>query len=186
MKIGSTFSALMMVNLGMKGGNAGLGGNPEDIDRTVLNVLELTREGGKEKLDKWTKAVLVTFPLVEEAIARLLPSLAASYFISPKGKVWEIGIPSSLAFALYHNVVDSTVTETRGIQLTENKKFSTEWMPVPQFILGVYAWYLQMQYGFHAAVIFHSAWNIPTALKHGAGYLNVKMMLDQAERRRAY
>lgn len=83
-------------------------------------------------------------PVSEEAVFRLGGSLAATH-VSGRGMQWGFGIPIAGIFALAHNVTPTS--------------FDTEHLPVPQFLGGVFLWYLMRTYGITHAVTGHAAYN---------------------------
>lgn len=107
---------------------------------------EITEKLAKLDYDAFVEMV-VKGPLVEEVLFRLLPSK----FLTENGKVdWETGVPLAGAFAAMHNVV---------LQDDGTRKFSTESIPIQQFISGLLYWYLMRKKGFSHAFLGHAAHN---------------------------
>jgi len=108
----------------------------ELIDYLKAKPIELIIEGG------------VLLPVVEEAIFRALPSS----LIDNKNKShrWDIGIPTSLIFALAHNI---------GVDEFEELEFKKS-VPIAQFMGGLFYWYLMREKGYSHAVLAHSMNNI--------------------------
>ncbi len=131
--IGEILSELTMRALGIQRGHRE---DPEDLVRL------LTEERWKAIL-----AMVVVGPFFEEASFRLFPSLV----IGKKGKRWEVGVPISVIFALAHNLQKDKVSG--GI------KFNKEFIPLPQFLAGIYYWYLVRERGFSHAVLAHATNN---------------------------
>ena len=127
---GEILSELTMRALGIQ---RGYREDPEDLTRL------LTEERWKTIL-----AMVVVNPLFEEASFRLFPSLV----IGKKGKRWEVGVPISVIFALAHNLQKDKVSG--GI------KFNKEFVPLPQFLAGIYYWYLIRERGFSHAFLAHA------------------------------
>lgn len=77
----------------------------------------------------------------EELLFRLGPSLLTNLFGATKGGVfWEVGVPIQYLFAVIHGTSDK-----------EGKRY----IPAPQFILGLFYWYLQRKKGVHHNVLSH-------------------------------
>ncbi len=87
-------------------------------------------------------------PLFEEFQFRLIPSFILSK-IAGNGTHWEVGVPVSTAFALYHNVAKDEYGDTKF-----HKK-----IPLPQFTAGLYFWKAMRERGFLHAVTSHATMN---------------------------
>ena len=92
-------------------------------------------------------------PIIEEALLRALPS----GFIDKNDKRtrWEIGIPTSLLFALFHNLKRENSGELQFVKS----------VPIGQFMEGLFYWYLMREKGFSHATMAHSINNaIPMSI----------------------
>jgi len=90
-------------------------------------------------------------PCFEELVFRVAPSL----LVSGEGAAWQVGIPLSIAHAATHNLVPNQVNTKRAIALSSNTKFSLDYVPLPQFILGAFCWYTARRYGELAPLVAH-------------------------------
>ena len=90
-------------------------------------------------------------PIIEESLFRIVPNL----FVSHHGMQWQVGLPTSLAFAAMHNVVPTDRATSRAIPISESMKLSLDLVPLPQFILGAYCWYVMRKYGSLAPMVAH-------------------------------
>ncbi|MEK7509293.1 MAG: CPBP family intramembrane glutamic endopeptidase [Patescibacteria group bacterium] len=87
-----------------------------------------------------TLAVIIA-PTVEEIGFRLLPSLVVDRALgSDAGVLWEVGVPTSILFAQAHTKEGGRI----------------ETLPLPQFIAGMFCWYLQRERGFSHALTAHA------------------------------
>lgn len=84
-------------------------------------------------------------PAVEEALFRALPSRGL-IDKNDKRQRWDIGIPTSLLFALAHNFREE---ESGELQFVKS-------VPVSQFMGGLFWWYLMRVKGYSHAAIAHS------------------------------
>lgn len=97
-----------------------------------------------------------TGPFVEEILTRLIPSALIDANTTNNDKYqWGVGIPTAVLFALMHNVSDV------GGQKETKLKFTSlnEFIPVPQFISGIFYWYMMREKGFNHAVLAHATQN---------------------------
>lgn len=95
----------------------------------------------------------VFVPVIEEALFRGLPS--AFIDTNDTRRRWEIGIPTSLLFALVHNV---SKEESGKLQFIKS-------VPINQFMGGLFYWYLMREKGYSHAVFAHSMNNaIPLSI----------------------
>ena len=101
----------------------------------------------------------VLAPVIEEALFRALPSA----FIDENDKQhrWDIGIPTSLLFALVHNFKKEESGELRFLKV----------VPINQFMGGLFYWYLMREKGYSHATMAHSMNN---AIPLSIGILLVK------------
>jgi len=126
-------------------------------------IAALGIQAGTTRMDKKTVEEIMSYPLhklillggvmhpiFEEALFRGLPSLLISDH--PKEDLWEIGIPISAIFALAHNIKRDDVTK--------NITFSTERIPIYQFVSGLFYWKMMRERGFLHAVAAHGTSNI--------------------------
>ncbi|MEK7074446.1 MAG: CPBP family glutamic-type intramembrane protease [Patescibacteria group bacterium] len=112
--------------------------------------------------DKPISSLFVTgvlAPVIEEAFLRALPSA----FIDENDKKhrWDIGIPTSLLFALTHNFKKEESGELRFLKV----------VPINQFMGGLFYWYLMREKGYSHATMAHS---INNAIKICIGMLLVR------------
>jgi membrane protease YdiL (CAAX protease family) len=92
-------------------------------------------------------SLMVDAPVSEEAIFRLVPSATANA-LGLKGNIWEVGAGTSAAFASTHGFKNKDGDIT---------------LPIPQFTLGMFTWWLQRNRGYTHAVLAHSINNsLPT------------------------
>ncbi|QQR92257.1 MAG: CPBP family intramembrane metalloprotease [Candidatus Iainarchaeum archaeon] len=109
-----------------------------------LRDYDMTRRKG----GKWLLASVVGAPMWEEIFFRAFPSKLLNQYMPGKTKetVWEAGIPISMIFAVAHipNVP---------------KKFQGKFMPISQFMMGCYYWYVMRQRGLLPAMASHSEAN---------------------------
>lgn len=92
----------------------------------------------------------VIAPLWEEGFFRQLPSWLLNT-IGVQGTAWEVGVSTSVLFALTHNFTFD--------EKTKKVDFSTNKLPVGQFIYGNYLWKAMRERGFSHALLAHSAIN---------------------------
>lgn len=92
-------------------------------------------------------------PIIEEALFRALP--ASFIDKNDKRNRWEIGIPTSLLFALAHNFKKE---ESGELQFAKS-------VPTSQFMGGLFYWYLMREKGYSHATMAHSMNNaIPVSI----------------------
>ena len=92
-------------------------------------------------------------PIIEEALFRALP--AGFIDKNDKRSRWEIGIPTSLLFALAHNFKEE---ESGELQFAKS-------IPISQFMGGLFYWYLMREKGYSHATMAHSMNNaIPMSI----------------------
>lgn len=107
--------------------------------------------------DKPIKGLLevgILGPVVEEALFRALPSRGLINKKDARHR-WDIGIPTSLLFALGHNLKIEESGELRFIKS----------VPVSAFMGGLFYWYLMREKGYSHAAIAHSMNNtIPMSI----------------------
>lgn len=92
-------------------------------------------------------------PAIEEALFRALPD----GFIdkNDRRRRWDIGIPTSILFALSHNLKREDSGELRFV----------ESVPISQFMGGLFYWYLMRERGYSHAIFAHSMHNaIPLSI----------------------
>ncbi len=86
-------------------------------------------------------------PVIEEAIFRLVP---AALFTQPGKMSWGVGLASNSLFGAIHNF---------GLDDDGNLTFAYKSLPILQFLLGAYCWYLMKARGFTHAAAAHVAYN---------------------------
>jgi len=90
-------------------------------------------------------------PLFEEAVYRLLPSALFCEERSPDIKLhWVTGLSANAVFAMFHNFSTRQPGEFT---------FAVDSLPLEQFILGTYCWYVQRRGGFIHAAGAHMLYN---------------------------
>jgi len=90
-------------------------------------------------------------PLFEEALYRLLPSSLFSEEQSPDIKLhWATGLTANAVFSMIHNFSSRKPGE---FTLTVDS------LPLEQFLLGTYCWYVQRRGGFMHAAGAHMLYN---------------------------
>lgn len=90
-------------------------------------------------------------PIAEEVMFRVIPSVC----LRRQGAHWQVGIPTALAYAAAHNLVSSNAETRRAISLGTNAKLSLDYVPLNQFMLGAFFWYLARTHGELAPVLAH-------------------------------
>lgn len=178
---GNVFYTVALGKLGLKVGNAsiveGLSKeyDSEEFQRVLRNTLE---EGPTGNALERYKEIVFRKPFVEECLFRYLPRAC----FRGSGMNWKIGIPSSVLFALAHNIVPPELPGVR-IPFTEKYKVNLTWIPVPQFIMGCFFWHAMKEHGWLAPLVSHSLANQPlglSALMKG-GALQVKLFEEIKE-----
>lgn len=99
-------------------------------------------------------------PAGEELIFRILPS----WLLRKEGMQWQVGIPMSLAFAAAHNLMDVKHKTQSAVPLSDGVKLSLDTIPLPQFLLGAFCWYVMRKYGDLAPILAHALNNQAAAL----------------------
>lgn len=102
----------------------------------------------------------VAGPIMEEVLFRIIPG----HLLFGEGMQWSVGIPANLAFAAIHNVIAEGEVSTRSVQLSDRVKLSLDLVPLPQFMLGAYCWYVMKRYGDWAPLVAHAINNQGLAL----------------------
>lgn len=90
-------------------------------------------------------------PISEELLFRVIPSLC----LRKEGAHWQVGIPTTLAYAAVHNIVPANAPTERAISLGPHSKISLDYVPLTQFMLGAFCWYLARTQGELAPVLAH-------------------------------
>ncbi len=86
----------------------------------------------------------------EEALFRGLPQTALNQ-LKVRGNIWKVGIPTSVLFALMHNI--------KREKLAKEYHFSTDFIPLPQFVGGLFYWKMMRERGFPHAIVAHGTQN---------------------------
>ena len=87
-------------------------------------------------------------PIMEEAVYRQIPSLIVDLTTNnAKGDFWQVGVPMAAIFAARHNLK------------LETMQFNIEKIPLPQFVGGLFYWYLMRERGFAHASLAHITHN---------------------------
>lgn len=94
---------------------------------------------------------VVSAPPVEEALCRLLPDVLLRLRDPSSSTRWDVGFPTSLAFAYAHNFRDDKVPGKR--------EFIIDKFPLSAFQGGLFLWWTQRQRGFLHAVTAHATCN---------------------------
>lgn len=92
-------------------------------------------------------------PAAEESFFRIIPGLLVR---QQDGMQWGVGIPSSIAFAAIHNLIRRGECAERELNLGSGVRLSLDVVPLPQFLLGAYCWYVMRRYGDLAPVVAHA------------------------------
>lgn len=103
--------------------------------------------------------ISVVGPAIEEALFRVIPSVCTDFISGGKtiGKsAWAVGIPVSAMFALAHNL---TSNPAHAIELGNGLYLSTNFVPLPQLLLGAYLWHNMRQQGMRSPFFAHSLVN---------------------------
>lgn len=88
-------------------------------------------------------------PVLEETLFRALPNFL--FWECSKNDNWQLGLPVSILFALYHNI---TTDKLNGrLTIAKNK------IPLYQFINGLFFWKMIRERGFPHAVAAHGTIN---------------------------
>ena len=91
-------------------------------------------------------------PVSEEVLFRLIPHA----FLHRDEMGWEVGLPFNIAFAGIHNLVDIRQETKRSVELSDTLKLSLDTVPLSQFMLGAFCWYVMRRYGELAPILAHS------------------------------
>ena len=121
----------------------------ETIGLPITRESEKTKQQVREKPAQTFVNTVAIAPPIEEALCRLLPSLLIND--ASKSNRWEVGIPTSLAFAYLHNFQDN---EKPG-----KYKFILDKFPLSQFLAGGYFWRTIRQRDYKHAVVAHATVN---------------------------
>jgi membrane protease YdiL (CAAX protease family) len=133
-----TFQVALIFALKMIGVNAGHAG-----------ITEVTKRFKKEPI-KCAWSVLVMAPFMEEAAFRMLPSVHLDQFTPDV--CWSLGAAIAAVFAVCHGL-------RRG----------GKWeLPVPQFVSGLFYWWVMRTHGIVPAIALHAMTN---SLATGALFL---------------
>lgn len=123
----------------------------------VSEQVELWRQ--QDFLDKvfFTVRGVVVGPELEERVLRGIPSSIVGKGIGSREKRWDVGIPTSLLFALGHNLnIDFKELKVDFIPLKE-------FIPLTHFVSGVFYWYLMRERNLDHAVLAHRIHNAEAA-----------------------
>lgn len=133
----------------IKGVQAGSNGKPGDKEAIKLgNPLadDLIEKLVQDPVMMTTFAVVVA-PMLEEISYRLAPSLLIDFTLGKNaGTVWEIGVPIAALF-------------TGGHRKNPDGTLADDYIPLPQFMLGLFFWHLMRSRGFSHAVAGHAMVN---------------------------
>lgn len=111
----------------------------------------LLREVEKNALIQLT-ASWVAAPLAEELIFRAFPK---NQWAQGQDMRWDVGITTSLLFALHHNITGSLTPPRIGIDLSRIHALA--------FPVGLFCWLKVKRGGYYHAVATHSGHNVGTA-----------------------
>ena len=174
-QVGSMCFSSALVSLGIRTGNASSAGSlfrkPRggEFDAFLEKMLD-DPEGAGIRI---YHVLCVRAPIIEEALFRIIPS----YLSGGAGKRWDVGIPTSALFALLHNLT-ARETPGLGIPLGAERKLALTWVPLPQFMMGCYFWYLMREHGALAALLTHSGANHLSGLPMLMGGRGLRLKLD--------
>lgn len=122
------------------------------INRTRFTPRELEElrhaDMSRRKGVNWILASLIGAPMWEEIFFRAFPSkLLDKYFPGTKKEtLMQVGVPISAIFAMVH------ITNVPP-------KFRGKFIPVSQFMMGCYFWYVMRKRGAMPAIMSHSEMN---------------------------
>ena len=167
--LGNMCMAVLAHSVGIKSGNSTMIKNNalrsdfrEWNAEQVQSMLKAFNQDPKKASAKMVALMAVKAPVLEESLFRYLPSLLAG----TEGKRWDVGIASSIMFGFVHNISKGDPT---GIKLPFNRTFTTDVLPLPQIIIGLFYWHLMREYGLSAAILAHSTNNLLPAMTTGIG-----------------
>lgn len=121
----------------------------ETIGLPITRRSEKNKQQIREKPAQALVEAVAIAPPIEEAICRLVPNLLLND--NSSSNRWEVGIPTSLAFAYLHNFQDN---EKPG-----KYKFISDKFPLSQFLAGGYFWRTIRQRDYKHAVVAHATVN---------------------------
>lgn len=110
-------------------------------EEPILKALE------ENKSKTIINATLIT-PLFEELGFRLWFN---AFLPNDNKNYWELGIPVSIFFAYLHNFKDTQYDDI---------EFDSQYIPIPQFIMGCLFWYLIRQRGINHSILSHVQNNV--------------------------
>jgi hypothetical protein len=134
---------ISLLNAPLKSGNASVGTTRTvscDNYRLVMDLIE---------------SVLI-MPVIEEVIFRLVPLVFMRLVLKQK-KSLILNVISSAVFAFCHNF-------TWNISNILASRYHSGWIPLPQFICGLFLWHIARKYGVIWAIASHGAINLVLTL----------------------
>ncbi len=104
---------------------------------------------------------VVIFPVMEEAIFRGLPSLLMRLTTKPETRarlvLWLLfGLASSLLFASLHGL--------KQIGAPTHESFVFQTLPVPQLLMGLWAWRVATLRGLRYSMLLHATFNFSSLI----------------------
>lgn len=104
---------------------------------------------------------VIVFPVMEEAIFRGLPNLVMRLSTRPETRLrfvlWLLfGLASSLLFAALHGM--------RQIGVPPHARFAFQTLPVPQLLMGLWAWRVATLRGLRYSMLLHATFNFSSLI----------------------
>lgn len=123
---------------------------------TIDDLRENIKEQSKiQKIFEMVVDGVIIAPYIEEGLFRFFPSevLVGRKGINSRKRRWDVGIPVALLFALSHNIKRDYIQNKLEVLSFEKQ------IPLPQFISGIFYWYMMREKGFSHAVFAHRSTN---------------------------
>lgn len=155
------FSQSLWVLGGALAATVGVSALTSHFGLSVGNASLSTRESGGAPLH-WSTAIIFA-PVLEEFLFRGIPRAVMNTVkwlagpSSEKALNTLFGVTSSLAFALAHNLVSPSAAP--GIQIADGLMLSLQWIPLPQFLCGLWFWSVARQHGVKGSILAHAMFN---------------------------
>lgn len=149
------------------------------VDKNAPVTEGLGNAGGKMWTKEWLENpktvaafIVVVGPVIEEAIARYFPSTLIDITLGKgAGVMWEIGVPLNILFTDWHNVGAG------------KDKSHADSISLPQFVMGLFYWYVMRERGFSHALSAHMFSNATVlAIATGAKQFASKEELEKLRR----
>ena len=149
------------------------------VDKNAHVTEGLGNAGAKMWTKEWLENpktvaafVVIVGPVIEEVIARYLPSTLIDMTLGKgAGAMWEIGVPLNILFADWHNIGAG------------KDKSHADSISLPQFVTGLFYWYVMRERGFSHALAAHMFSNATVlAIATGAKQFASKEELEKFRR----